>query len=114
MDRLPRQSFRRGEPGVRPGAADESSAPLSFALFTPACVDFMLETVPGEYLATGHLLFLAIGQGAGAVAGNALSGFLAEYLGMGWMFRTVGVLALLASGLALCCAKMLNRRKGLS
>ena len=87
---------------------------LSFALFTPACVDFMLETVPGEYLATGHLLFLAIGQGAGAVAGNALSGFLAEYLGMGWMFRTVGVLALLASGLALCCAKMLNRRKGLS
>ena len=27
---------------------------------------------------------------------------------------TVGVLALLASGLALCCAKMLNRRKGLS
>ena len=82
---------------------------LSFALFTPACVDFMLETVPGEYLATGHLLFLAVGQGAGAVAGNALSGVLSEAFGMGWMFRTVGVLALLAGALALWAAKMLNR-----
>ena len=52
----------------------------------------MLETVPGEYLAMGHLLFLAIGQGIGAVAGNALSGILSEYLGMAWMFRTVGFL----------------------
>ena len=83
---------------------------LSFALFTPACVDFMLETVPGEYLAMGHLLFLAIGQGLGAVAGNALSGILSEYLGMAWMFRTVGFLALLASVLACCSAKMLKRR----
>ena len=83
---------------------------LSFALFTPACVDFMLETVPGEYLAMGHLLFLAIGQGIGAVAGNALSGILSEYLGMAWMFRTVGFLALLASVLACCSAKMLKRR----
>ena len=83
---------------------------LSFALFTPACVDFMLETVPGEYLATGHLLFLAIGQGMGAVVGNALSGLLSEYLGMAWMFRTIGVLALLASALAFCSAKMLKRR----
>ena len=62
----------------------------------------------------GTVFFGPLALGAGAVAGNALSGFLAEYLGMGWMFRTVGVLALLASGLALCCAKMLNRRKGLS
>lgn len=84
---------------------------LSFALFTPACVDFMLETVPGEYLATAHLLFLAAGQGAGAVVGNSMSGALAQHLGMPAMFQTVSLLAFLASVLAWYCAKNTNRRK---
>lgn len=83
---------------------------LSFALFTPACVSFMLETVPEEYLSTAHLLFLAIGQGAGAVVGNTLSGILADIWGMGFMFQTVGLLAFLASGLACYCTKTMHRR----
>lgn len=83
---------------------------LSFALFTPASVDFMLSTVPEEYLATAHLLFLAAGQGAGAVAGNALSGALAERWGVGPMFQAVSLTAFAAAGLALYCGKTIRRR----
>lgn len=84
---------------------------LSFALFTPACVDFMLETVPGAYLSTAHLLFLAIGQGAASVLGNFLSGLLAEQFGISRMFRLVSLLALAAGVLAWHSAKLLKRRQ---
>ena len=83
---------------------------LSFALFTPACVDFMLETVPRTYLATAHLLFLALGQGAASVAGNSLSGFLSEQLGIHVMFQLVSLLALAAGGLAWYSATLWKRR----
>ena len=68
---------------------------LSFALLAPACVDFMLETVSPDYLATAHLVFIAAGQGAAAVLGNSLGGVLADLWGVSAMFRVGSLLAFL-------------------
>lgn len=84
---------------------------VSFALFTPACVDFMLKTVSADCLSTAHLVFLAIGQGAAAVVGNTLGGVLAERFGVAWMFRLVSLLALSGSVLACRAAFIQTRRR---
>ena len=73
---------------------------LTFALFTTACVDFMLETVPADCLSTAYLVFLALGQGASAMLGNTMGGALADHLGIQPMFRLVSLLALTGSLLA--------------
>lgn len=73
---------------------------LSFALFTPACVDFMLGTVPPRCLATAHLGFQALGSGLAAMVGNSLSGAAADAAGIHWMFRLVSLLAFFGSALA--------------
>lgn len=84
---------------------------LSFALLAPACVDFMLETVSPDYLATAHLVFIAAGQGAAAVLGNSLGGVLADLWGVSAMFRAGSLLAFLASGVALWTLRTGRRRE---
>ena len=79
---------------------------LTFALFTTACVDFMLETVPSDYLSTAYLLFLALGEGAAAMVGSTLGGALADHLGIPSMFRLVSLLALTGSVLAWRAARL--------
>lgn len=54
--------------------AASSLQALSFALFTPACVDFILRTVSPQRLSTAHLVFQALGSGLAAMVGNTLSG----------------------------------------
>ena len=44
--------------------------------------DFILETVEADYLATAHLMYSAIGNSLGAVAGNALCGAVAQAIGV--------------------------------
>lgn len=83
----------------------------SFALFAPACVDFILETVSGEYLSTAHLLFLGLGQGAASMLGNLVNGALAQNLGVGAMLRAASAPAFAAAGLAAFAAYRQIRRK---
>ena len=55
---------------------------LCYATMTAGCVDFILETVEADYLATAHLMYSAIGNSLGAVAGNALCGAVAQAIGV--------------------------------
>lgn len=73
---------------------------VTFALFTTACADFMLETVPPDRLSAAYLLFLALGQGTASMIGNSLGGALADLLGIQMMFRLVSLLAFGGSLLA--------------
>ena len=73
---------------------------LSYALFVPASIDFMLHTVQKEYLATAHLCFIAIGQGAAVVLGNLFWGTLADRMGLSRMFCFLALPALAAAVLA--------------
>lgn len=84
---------------------------LSYAIFAPACVEFMLQTIPAEYLATAHLVFIGIGQGAASVLGNSLDGMLADRFGIGAMFRMVSLLAFVASVLAAYTAYRQKERR---
>ena len=55
---------------------------LCYATLMAGCVDFVLETVPVELLATAHLLYSAVGNSLGAVVGNALNGGIAQVIGV--------------------------------
>lgn len=78
---------------------------FSFALFTPASIDFMLCTVPETYLATAHLVFLAVGQSVATVLGNLFWGPIADSIGVSLMFRFAALPALAAGLLAFYIAK---------
>lgn len=90
--------------GFAPGLSAVLAAALlqsvTFALFTTACADFMLETVPQDCLSTAYLLFLALGQGTASMIGNSMGGALADLLGIQMMFRLVSLLAFGGSLLA--------------
>lgn len=73
---------------------------FTFALFTPACIDFMLCTVTQEYLATAHLIFVAIGQAISSVFGGLLSGALADVTSVSFMLRVASIPAFAAGLLA--------------
>ena len=83
---------------------------LSFALITPALVDFVLETVEPAYLSTAHLACGALGQSLGAIAGNALSGVLADAFGVPRMLTLVSLAAF--AGAALILFSYRKQRKG--
>lgn len=83
---------------------------FSFALFTPACVDFMLRTVPADTLSTAHLGFLALGQGASSMLGNALCGTLSVTLGLHGMFRLISLPAFCGALLARQAAKSFYKK----
>lgn len=77
---------------------------LSFGIYVTAVVDFVLETVEERYLATGQLVFGAIGQGMGNMLGNLTGGAVADRIGAGNMmicfsiFGMLGALVILLSG----------------
>lgn len=72
---------------------------LSFALLTPAIVDFALETVSTQYLSTAHLLCGAIGSSLGAMAGNTLNGIIADRIGIAPMMMTVSAFSFAGAAL---------------
>ena len=72
---------------------------LSFALLTPALVDFVLETVQTDYLSTAHLLCGAVGVSLGAMVGNTLDGAIASAVGVANMMVLVSVFSFAAASL---------------
>lgn len=72
---------------------------LSFALLTPAIVDFVLDTVPTRYLSTAHLLCGAVGSSLGAMAGNSLNGLIADRIGVAPMMIVVSVFSFAGAAL---------------
>lgn len=86
---------------------------LSFALFTPACMDFLLEVTPADYLSTSHLAFFSLGQGAASMLGCLVNGALADHLGIAAMFRLASAAAfagcLLAASAARCQRRLRQR-----
>ena len=84
---------------------------LCYATMTAGCVDFILETVQTEYLATAHLMYSAIGSSLGAVAGNALCGAVAQAIGVQPMMVLISAGGLI--GCALILYAMHQKRRTL-
>lgn len=91
--------------------AASSLQALSFALFTPACVDFILRTVSPQRLSTAHLVFQALGSGLAAMVGNTLSGAVANAVGIYRMFSLMSLLAFLGSAFAWKAAHIPKERR---
>ena len=91
--------------------AASSLQALSFALFTPACVDFILRTVSPQRLSTAHLVFQALGSGLAAMVGNTLSGAVADAVGIHRMFSLMSLLAFLGSAFAWKAAHIPEERR---
>ena len=91
--------------------AASSLQALSFALFTPACVDFILRTVSPQRLSTAHLVFQALGSGLAAMVGNTLSGAVADAVGIHRMFSLMSLLAFLGSAFAWKAAHIPKERR---
>ena len=70
---------------------------LSFGIYVTAIVDFVLETVEERYLATGQLVFGAIGQGMGNMVGNLACGVVADRIGAGNMMICFSIFGMLGA-----------------
>jgi PPP family 3-phenylpropionic acid transporter len=79
---------------------------LSFAVFLPATVAFLMETVSREYLATAQMMAVTIGSSLAAIIVNPFGGALADSLGPQPMLKIMGVFALLASVLMIVSQHM--------
>lgn len=70
---------------------------LSYGIYITAVVDFVLETVDARYLATGHLLFGALGTGLGSMVGNLFCGMAADRMGAGNMMICFSIFGMLGA-----------------
>jgi PPP family 3-phenylpropionic acid transporter len=66
----------------------------SFSLFLVASVEYVSRLVPATWRATGQALFTAAQFGAGAILGNALSGYLVDRVGVQPMYIASSALIL--------------------
>jgi PPP family 3-phenylpropionic acid transporter len=76
---------------------------LSFAVFLPASVAFLMETVDRNYLATAQMSAVTIGSSLAAMLSNPLGGALADSLGAQKMLKIMGIPAVLGSLLMAFC-----------
>ena len=70
---------------------------LSFGIYVTAVVDFILETVDEQYLATGQLIFAALGIGLGGMVGNFFCGLTADVIGVGNTMLCFGIFGMIGS-----------------
>ncbi len=85
---------------------------LSFALFLPASIDFMLETVEEKYLSTAQLLAWAVGSSLGSMAGNSIDGAIAKAYGAKHMMIAVSVCSFVAAAVIFLSNRRTARAKG--
>ncbi|MDR0388487.1 MAG: MFS transporter [Spirochaetaceae bacterium] len=67
---------------------------LSFAVFLPATVSFLMEVVNREYLATAQMAAVTIGSSLAAIIANPAGGAIADVLGPQNMLKITGFFAL--------------------
>lgn len=84
---------------------------LSFAVFLPASVAFLMENVRREYLASAQMLSIAIGSAPMSIVMNRLGGMLADYLGPQQMLKLVWPAALLGALVILIWGGALGHKK---
>lgn len=70
---------------------------ISLAFFLVAVIDYMHQNIPQQWRATGQALIWAIYIGAGFSAGNFITGFLYDYMGMTGIMRVMSLVAALVS-----------------
>jgi PPP family 3-phenylpropionic acid transporter len=70
---------------------------VSFAVFLPATVAFIMDTVSREYLATAQMTAVTIGSSLAAIIVNPVGGAMADSMGAQNMLKITGVFALLAA-----------------
>lgn len=69
---------------------------ISFAIFLPAAMRYLAIVAPPQYNATAITLAVAVYSGMGNIFGNLLGGFIADSLGVEWIYYLSGGLAALA------------------
>jgi PPP family 3-phenylpropionic acid transporter len=70
---------------------------LSYSLFIVSAVEYVNELVPPAWRATGQSLYAAVWAGAGALAGNTLSGYLYDHMPLQQVYQLCGWLLLAAT-----------------
>jgi PPP family 3-phenylpropionic acid transporter len=78
---------------------------LSFAVFLPASVAFLMEAVDRKYLATAQMTAVTIGSSLAAIISNPAGGAIADSLGVQNMLKLMGVPAVLGALLMTVCGR---------
>jgi PPP family 3-phenylpropionic acid transporter len=81
---------------------------LSFAVFLPATVAFLMETVDRNYLATAQMTAVTIGSSLAAIIANPAGGAIADALGAQNMLKITGLFALAGAFVMLVCQRFLR------
>lgn len=82
---------------------------LSYAIFVPASVLFIRETVRDEYLSTAQLLANSVGASLAAILANPISGLYAEAQGTQAMLRGMSLITLAGAGIMLLVTRAHKR-----
>jgi PPP family 3-phenylpropionic acid transporter len=78
---------------------------LTFGIFHPAAVAFIVTNVPPEKRAVGMAVYMSLGTGFPTFIGNIAGGAIIEHLGYRTLFGSFIIFALLALLLYFVCAK---------
>lgn len=70
---------------------------LSFGIFKPAILDYLIQIVDVEYIGATQMLTCALGESLSAILGNALNGALADRFSVGGMMTMVSGFAFLGA-----------------
>ncbi|HHW31728.1 MAG TPA: MFS transporter [Clostridiaceae bacterium] len=67
---------------------------VSFAIFMPAMIEYLIENVDKTFLSTAQMFLIAIGVSMGSILSNPISGALAENIGTKTMLKIMSLFSL--------------------
>ncbi|GHV94564.1 hypothetical protein AGMMS50293_08840 [Spirochaetia bacterium] len=85
---------------------------FSFAIFHPAVVEFLMEIIRREYLATAQMITVAIGSSLAAIVINPLGGAASDSFGPQNMLKCVIAFAPLGAVLLFTAWKLAGKKEG--